>query len=260
VVSKRRLVITAVLSGRSQSEVARAYGGSQGWISRLLARYAVEGDAAFEPRSRRPKSSPRATPPETVELVLRLRKELTDQGLDAGPQTIAWHLAHHHASTVSPATISRLLTRTGFVAPEALRTQPAPPTTLAELQALIDAFVEVYNHHLPHRSLEHRATPATAYRARPKAAPGDRSTDTHDRVRTDRVDTGGKITLRHQGTLYSIGIGRTHARTHVRILVQDRNITIINAATGDILRELVLDTTKRYQGTGRPPGPPRKKN
>ncbi|MEU4289920.1 helix-turn-helix domain-containing protein [Kribbella sp. NPDC026596] len=50
--SKRRLVITAVLAGRSQSEVARAYGVSQGWISRLLARYAVEGEAVFEPRGR----------------------------------------------------------------------------------------------------------------------------------------------------------------------------------------------------------------
>ena len=56
--SKRRLVITAVLDGESQSEVARTYGVSQGWISRLLARYRLEGEAAFEPRSRRPKTFP----------------------------------------------------------------------------------------------------------------------------------------------------------------------------------------------------------
>jgi transposase len=84
-VSKRRLVIAAVLAGSSQSEVARTYGVSQSWISRLMARYAVEGAAAFEPRSRRPHTSPRATPPDTVELVLRLRKQLTDAGLDAAP-------------------------------------------------------------------------------------------------------------------------------------------------------------------------------
>jgi hypothetical protein len=59
VVSKRRLVIMAVLAGRSQSEVARVYGVSQDWISRLMARYAVEAEAVFEPRSRRPKTSPR---------------------------------------------------------------------------------------------------------------------------------------------------------------------------------------------------------
>jgi transposase len=91
-VSKRRLVITAVLAGSSQSEVARTYQVSQGWISRLMARYRLEGEAAFEPRSRRPHTSPSAAPAGTVELVLRLRKELTDSGHDAGADTIGWHL------------------------------------------------------------------------------------------------------------------------------------------------------------------------
>jgi hypothetical protein len=66
-----------------------------------------------------------------------------------------------------------------------------------------------------------------------------------------------KITLRHGGQLYSIGIGRTHTRTRVTVLVQDLDIRIIDAATGELLRELTLDTSKRYQGTGRPPGPRR---
>jgi hypothetical protein len=56
---------------------------------------------------------------------------------------------------------------------------------------------------------------------------------------------------------YSIGIGRTHARTRVIVLVQDLDIRIIDATTGGLIRELTLDTTKRYQGTGRPPGPTR---
>jgi transposase InsO family protein len=137
-----------------------------------------------------------------------------------------------------------------------LRAQTPQPTTLPELQALLDAFVAEYNHRRPHRSLPHRATPATIYTARPKASPGDRTQDNHNRVRRDRIDSGGKITLRHGGRLYSIGIGRTHARTRVLVLVQDLKIRIIDAATGELLRELVLDTSKRYQGTGRPPGPP----
>jgi hypothetical protein len=91
-----------------------------------------------------------------------------------------------------------------------------------------------------------------------QGGPGDRTDDTHDRVRHDRVDKAGKITLRYQGRLYSIGIGRTHARTRVIVLVQDLDIRIVDAATGELLRELTLDPTKRYQGTGRPPGPPRK--
>ena len=63
------------------------------------------------------------------------------------------------------------------------RAQHPQPATLTQLQALLDAFTAIYNHQRPHRSLPHRATPATAYTARPKADPGDRSADTHDRVR-----------------------------------------------------------------------------
>ena len=112
--SKARLVITAVvMEGRSQGEVAREYGVSQGWISRLAARYRAEGEAAFEPRPRRPATSPRAIPDATVALITELRKELAGQGLDAGPHTICWHLEHHHRIQVSPATVSRYLARPG---------------------------------------------------------------------------------------------------------------------------------------------------
>lgn len=116
--SKRRLVITAVLAGATQSEAARRYGVTQGWISRLMARYDLEGEAAFEPRSRRPHSSPNALNPEIVELILQLRTDLATAGLDAGPETIAWHLTHHHNVVVSRATISRHLTKAGLVTPE----------------------------------------------------------------------------------------------------------------------------------------------
>ncbi len=79
----------------------------------------------------------------------------------------------------------------------------------------------------------------------------------HDRVRYDKVDKAGKITWRYRSEMYSIGIGRTHTGTRVIVLSQDIDIRIIDAATGELLRELVLDTSKRYQGTGRPPGPTR---
>src|SRR5215472_7448499 len=324
--SKARLVITAVIiEGRSQGEVARAYGVSQGWVSRLVARYRAEGEAAFEPRSRRPKTSPQAIPESTAELIVRLRKDLAGQGLDAGPHTIAWHLVHHHRIRVSPATISRYLTRAGLVAPEPskrprssylrfeaelpnecwqsdfthyplaggtgteiltwlddhsryalsvtawnrvtgpivlatfrrcvtehgipastltdngmvyttrysggrggrnafehelrrlgvtqkngrpnhpqtqgkverfqqtlknwLTAQSPQPATLAQLQALLDAFTGYYNTRRPHKSLPRHATPAVAFAARPKATPGSRDTDTHDRVRADKVGT-----------------------------------------------------------------------
>lgn len=57
--SKARLVITAVvLEARSQAEVTRSYGLSPSWVSKLVARYRREGDAAFDPRSRRPHTTP----------------------------------------------------------------------------------------------------------------------------------------------------------------------------------------------------------
>ncbi len=117
--SQARLVITAVVpEGRSQAEVARAYGVSKGWVSKLVARYRAEGEAAFEPRSRRPHSSPNATPPETVERIVALRRALSGAGLDAGPDTIGWHLARGGGPAVSPATISRLLRAAGLVVPQ----------------------------------------------------------------------------------------------------------------------------------------------
>ena len=142
-----------------------------------------------------------------------------------------------------------------------LLAQPDQPATIADLQALLDAFRDEYNHDRPHRSLPHRATPATAYTARPKAAPGsDRSADTHDRVRTDRIDSTGCVTLRINGRLHHIGIGRTHTGTHVLLLVQDLHVRVVDAATGELLRELVLDPARDYQPTGRPPGPAPKKH
>ena len=392
--SKARLVITAVVTeGRSQGEAARAYGVSQGWVSRLVDRYRAEGEAAFEPRSRRPKTSPHAISDSTAGLIITLRKELTGQGLDAGPDTICWHLQHHHQVSVAPATVSRYLARAGLVVPEprkrprssyirfaaeqpnecwqsdfthypladgtgteiltwlddhsryALRVTAHPavtgpivlqafraacaaygapastltdngmvfttrfsggrggrnglenelrrlgvkqkngrpnhpqtqgkaerfqqtlkkwlaaqqpqPATLTQLQARLDEFTACYNTQRPHKSLPHRATPATAYTARPKATPGDRTAGTHDRVRADRVDTDGKLTIRYGGRLYHIGIGRTHARTRVLMLIQDLDIRVINAATGELLRHLTLDPSRNYQPTGRPPGPPK---
>jgi transposase InsO family protein len=394
-VSKARLVITAVVvEGRPVHEVAAAYGMARSWIYELLARYRVEGDAAFEPRSRRPHRQPTALPASTVELIIRLRQQLTSQGLDAGPHTIAWHLAEHHQLQVSAASIWRSLKRAGLITAEPkkkpkaayvrfaaeqpnqmwqtdfthyrlsrpdgapgadveiltflddhsryalsvschrpvtgpavvavfqqtvadqgipvsvlsdngmvfttrfaggpagrdtingfqaelrrlgvvqkhskpnhpttcgkverfqqtlkkwLRAQPVQPATLAELQTLCDTFIAYYNQSRPHRSLGRR-TPAAAYQARPKAAP-QTSTDTEPqpRVRRDVVDNHGKLTLRHAGRLHHIGVGRTHARTPVLMLINGLNIRIIHATTGELITELTLNPAIDYQSRG----------
>jgi len=100
------------------AEVVAAYGVSRSWVYELLARYRAEGDTALEPRSRRPKTSPKAIPQTTVDLIVLIRKHLTEAGLDAGPDTIAWHLAHRHDIQLSPSTIARTLTRQSLVEPQ----------------------------------------------------------------------------------------------------------------------------------------------
>ncbi len=394
--SKARLVITALfVAHQTPAEVAARYGVHRAWVYKLKARFEAEGDAALEPRSRRPKTSPTALAPELVDLITRLRNELAEVGLDAGPETIGWHLRHYHGHEVSRATISRTLTRRGLVTPDPrkrprssyirfqaampnetwqsdfthcrlstgtdveviswlddctryalhvsahvrittdivkatfrktaaehgipastltdngmvytvrfaggrggrntfeqelhdrhviqknsrpghpttcgkverfqqtlkkwLAAQPDQPATIAELQALLDRFSEAYNRHRPHRSLPHRATPAALYDTMPKAVPGE-ATDphTHDRIRHDIVDKAGSITLRYRSRLHHIGIGRTHAGTCVILLVQDLQIRVVNAATGELLRELTLDPNRDYQPTRAPKGPTRK--
>jgi transposase-like protein len=89
-----QLIITAVtVEGRTKSEVARDYRVSRYWVQQLVQRYEREGPIAFQPRSRRPHSSPDAVDADTEEMIIRLRKQLSKQGLDAGAETIAAHLA-----------------------------------------------------------------------------------------------------------------------------------------------------------------------
>lgn len=117
--SLRRSVIVAVtVEGLTQAEAARRYEVSRSFVSRLMTRWRTEGDAAFEPRSRRPHTSPTAIDAETVALIVNLRVQLTGDGLDAGPETIRWHLRAHHGLEVSAATIRRRLLAAGLVEPE----------------------------------------------------------------------------------------------------------------------------------------------
>jgi transposase InsO family protein len=392
-VSKARLVITAVvLEGRSPAEVAREYGLSRSWVYELVARYRTEGDTAFEPRSRRRRSRPDSTPSTTVEVILELRRQLSGQGLDAGADTIVWHLAHHHRIVVSRATVYRILRRANTITPAPkkrpknsyvrfqaeqpnetwqadfthhrladgtdieiltwlddhsryalsvtahrpvtgpavvqafttavaqhgipfstltdnglvfttrfahggrtsrnglenelvrlgvrqknsrpnhpttcgkverfqqtlkhwLRAQPAP-TTITELQHQLNTFAEIYNHHRPHRSLPHQTTPALAYTTRPKATPGNHQPDTEYRVRHDRI-TDGRVSLRVNGHMHHIGLGRTLDGTRIILLIHHLDVRVIHATTGEIIRTLTLNPNHRYHGTGKPPGGPK---
>ena len=135
--SKARLIITAVVvEGRTKSEVARDYEVSRYWVQQLVKGWYAEGEAAYQPRSRRPLSSPHAVPAEVEDQIVRLRKDLSRQGLDAGADTIRSHLARRtprslpdhrspaitgtpdFSSLPSVSTIWRILTRRGFVTPQ----------------------------------------------------------------------------------------------------------------------------------------------
>jgi transposase InsO family protein len=381
--SMARVVITAVVvEGRTKSEVARDYGVSRLWVRTLVKRYLLEGERAFEARSRRPHHNPRrVVTADLEESILALRKKLTDQGLDAGADTIRWHLRHDGLAAPSTATIWRTLKRRGFVTPQphkrprsswqrfeaelpnecwqadvthwpladdveveildviddhsrlfvsstarAVFTSGAvvddlatamarygrpermltdngaiftgkyrgrgwvalerecvaqgirlghstpyhPQTcgkverlhqtlkkwlakqpraaTITELQTQLDTFRGYYNTARPHRAIDRR-TPATAWAARTRAVPTRQGIriDEQFRVRKDRVDTDGKLTLRHGSRLHHIGIGRAWAHTRVLMLIRELNIRVITEADGELIRELVLDPTRDYQ-------------
>ncbi len=403
--SKARLIITAVVvEGRTKSEVARDYDVSRYWVHQLVQRYLAEGEAAYQPRSRRPHHSPHAMAAEVEDQIVGLRKELTRQGLDSGADTIRTHLARGapgFTPSTSPAdqpvaavpsvtTIWRVLTRRGFVTPQPqkrpksswrrfaaeqpnerwqadtthwqladgtgveilnliddhsrlalagvarrtitgpdvlhtfqdafvrwgipasvltdngavftgvprrggrvalevelgrlgirfdhsrphhpqtqgkveryqqtekkwLAAQP-PAKTIAGLQRQLTRFRAYYNEVRPHRALG-RTTPWEAYTARPKATATGPYIDPHCRVRHDRVDQGGTVTLRHNSRLHHIGLGRRLAGTPVTLLVDDLHIRVIDRHNGELLRELTLDPTRDFQPRGVPPGPARK--
>ncbi len=377
----RSIIMSVVIEGRTQADTARLYDVSPSWVSKLVARYRVERDVAFEPRSRRPRTSPGALDPATVGLIIDLRRTLSRRGLDNGPHTIGWHLEQHHGVVVSVATIWRHLNKAGLITAEPKKkpktsyirfqadlpnemwqsdfthwhlaqgedveiitflddhsrkalsvtahirittdivtdeflqttetagfpasiltdnamvytarfaggrggqnrfertlmdlrivqkhSRPNHPTTcgkverfqqtlkkwltaqpeaatLQELQDQLDAFVDEYNHRRPHRSLGNK-TPAAKYALLPKATPGESHLDSHYRIRHDIVGDTGTVTLRHAGTLHHIGIGRTHARTHIIMLIDNLDIRIVNPDTGELLRRLSLDPSRIYQ-------------
>ena len=72
----------------------------------------------------------------------------------------------------------------------------------------------------------------------PGAAPS-----TYFRVRQDKVDETGKVSLRYNSRLYKIGLGRAHKGRHVKLLIADQNIRVIDP-NGELIRELTLDPSR----------------
>jgi transposase InsO family protein len=127
-----------------------------------------------------------------------------------------------------------------------------PALTIDQLQTQLDQFVDYYNTQRPHRGINRR-TPAAAWTARPRAIPTRQpiQISQHFRVRKDRVDRDGKLTIRHNSRLHHIGIGHHHAGLRVLMLIRELDIRIIAEDTGQLIRELTLDPSRDYQPTGR---------
>jgi transposase InsO family protein len=123
--------------------------------------------------------------------------------------------------------------------------------SLAQLQGQLDRFADYYNTTRPHRALGRR-TPQQAWASRTKAIPtGPKVAGGHYRVRRDKVDKTGKVTLRYRSRLLHIGVGRAHAGTRVLLLVADLDLRVVTE-DGELLRYLTIDPTKSYQPRGRP--------
>jgi transposase InsO family protein len=109
------LVQAHLIEGISVAQLARDHSVDPSSIYRWLARYRSGGAEALRPGSRRPKTSPTQTPIEVEEAIVLIRKQLSEDGLDAGAETIHYHLARRFDTVPSVSTIWRILKRRGFV-------------------------------------------------------------------------------------------------------------------------------------------------
>jgi transposase InsO family protein len=187
----------------------------------LPASFLSDNAAVFSGRSRRGKAP--------------LEAELVELGVEVK------HSTPYHPQTCGKVerfhqTLKRYLAK-----------QP-PANSLAELQLQLDSFRDYYNQRRPHRALAGR-TPRDAFNARLKARPEPPSSSPHYRVRRDRIDTDGKVTLRYLGRLRHIQVGARHRNRKVHLLVAGAEVRIVTT-DGELLRALTLDPARDYQGLG----------
>lgn len=117
--SQSQVIVLSILhDGLTPTQAAARFGVGRTWIYQLLSRYSTGGLEALEPRSRRPNSNPRALGPESCAEIIRLRRHLLAQGLDAGAASIAWHLETAGRGSPALSTIWRILRAEGLVTPE----------------------------------------------------------------------------------------------------------------------------------------------
>lgn len=119
--SVRKLIVEVDPSDLNVTEFCVQHEVSTWFFYDLRRRYAEEGEAALESRSRAPKKVANRTPDWIEDEIVRLRKKLGEDGWDNGPATIWTHLHDEFPAGIhipSEATVWRVLTRRGFITPE----------------------------------------------------------------------------------------------------------------------------------------------
>jgi len=139
-------VLKVVHKQLTVTAAAAEYGYSRRQLTRLLALYREGGLDALEPRSRRPRTNPSQTSEEVRHKVIELRRELSAEGFDAGPVTIAWHLERAGLRAPAPATISRILSRAGLVTPQP-RKRPRSSYTRFQAEQPNETWQSDFMHH-----------------------------------------------------------------------------------------------------------------
>ena len=125
-----------------------------------------------------------------------------------------------------------------------------PAETIAVLQTQVDRFVAYYNEVRPHRAVSRRP-PTVAFESRDKARPSGPKIriGAGVRVRRDRIDKHGRVTLRHRTKLHHLGIGARHRGKRVILLVKDLDVRVVSL-DGELLSHLTLDPSRDYQPQG----------
>ena len=170
----------------------------------------------------------------------------THHGGEAAMEAELWSLGitTNHSRPYHPQTQGKV-ERFHQTVKKYLDAQDAPQTQ-KQLQGQLNRFVAYYNTVRPHRSIGRR-TPIEAFGARAKASPHGPKIDVGGyRVLRNKVDSGGRITIKYRAKQYHVGIGKRFSGTRVIALVAGKKIKVL-LPDGTPVRNFTLDPTHDYQ-------------